>query len=276
MNRRRHVRLCLGYLAGGVVVTVLVAWGCALFSSLTETAQGRVIVRFDRPAIFPWMDAQGQRPMIYREAQGFGLRAVANIHNTSFVNQYYAPVLDEREEDDAPNWVMPHSHQLRQDTHYSTAVGWPMLCLSAQCVQSPNLTWWFVEAFESDPVRISKIQALPQRVRGQYNHMTDWRNAIVVREQQGPFTARVLPYRPIVTGLIVNVLFWALILLLLHQGLTFAAYHVRRRRGLCPVCGYDLRGGAGVDAGCPECGWHREMAQSLASRYAAGNQDRVG
>ena len=31
---------------------------------------------------------------------------------------------------------------------------------------------------------------------------------------------------------------------------------VRRGRGCCPECGYDLRGD--LEAGCPECGWRRE------------------
>ena len=30
----------------------------------------------------------------------------------------------------------------------------------------------------------------------------------------------------------------------------------RMRRGLCPLCNYDLRGD--LAAGCPECGWNRE------------------
>ncbi len=31
---------------------------------------------------------------------------------------------------------------------------------------------------------------------------------------------------------------------------------IRRKRGHCPKCGYDLRGE--LDAGCPECGWRRD------------------
>ncbi len=30
---------------------------------------------------------------------------------------------------------------------------------------------------------------------------------------------------------------------------------VRRRRGCCPCCGYDIKGQA--DKGCSECGWRR-------------------
>ena len=31
---------------------------------------------------------------------------------------------------------------------------------------------------------------------------------------------------------------------------------VRRKRGHCIKCGYDLRGD--LERGCPECGWRRE------------------
>ena len=34
--------------------------------------------------------------------------------------------------------------------------------------------------------------------------------------------------------------------------------HLRRKRGLCVACGYDLRGD--LEHGCPECGWQREAA----------------
>ena len=34
----------------------------------------------------------------------------------------------------------------------------------------------------------------------------------------------------------------------------------RRRRGACPACGYDLRGGG---TRCPECGWEREASGSI-------------
>ncbi len=37
---------------------------------------------------------------------------------------------------------------------------------------------------------------------------------------------------------------------------------LRRRRGHCISCGYDLRGDP--DTGCPECGWNRETAEKVA------------
>jgi hypothetical protein len=61
-----------------------------------------------------------------------------------------------------------------------------------------------------------------------------------------------LPYEPIWPGLLANATFYGglLALVLLAPGQIRRA--LRRRRGACMRCGYDLRGGA--HAGCPECG----------------------
>lgn len=68
--------------------------------------------------------------------------------------------------------------------------------------------------------------------------------------------------RVILPGLIGNtVLFasaWA-------GGLSFlraARRAQRRKRGLCPMCAYDLRGL--TERGCPECGWERKHTATLA------------
>ena len=73
---------------------------------------------------------------------------------------------------------------------------------------------------------------------------------------------RLLPLRPMWPGFAINMLLYALIAWLLIRG-PFVARHysrreIRRRRGRCLKCGYDLRGD--YDAGCPECGWNREKA----------------
>jgi hypothetical protein len=66
---------------------------------------------------------------------------------------------------------------------------------------------------------------------------------------------RLLPVRPEWTGLLLDTVFYALILS------TFAFYgplrrHRRTRRGRCARCAYDLAGD--LEAGCPECGWRRD------------------
>ncbi len=58
----------------------------------------------------------------------------------------------------------------------------------------------------------------------------------------------MLPLAIIVPGFAANTLFYAA---------PFATRRlIRRKRGLCVACGYDLRGN--LSAGCPECGWRRE------------------
>lgn len=67
---------------------------------------------------------------------------------------------------------------------------------------------------------------------------------------------RALPLRPLWPGFAINAIFYAALLWLLFFGSLTARRIIRRKRGLCVACGYDLRGD--LDGGCPECGWRRE------------------
>jgi hypothetical protein len=73
---------------------------------------------------------------------------------------------------------------------------------------------------------------------------------------------RALPISSIWPGFAINTAFYAAILWLLFAA-PFAIRKWRRiKRGLCPKCGYDLRGGVGAtdSAVCPECGHPVETA----------------
>ena len=61
-----------------------------------------------------------------------------------------------------------------------------------------------------------------------------------------------LPLRPIWSGFAVNTVFYAALLWLPIRGPFVLRRHIRRKRGLCVSCGYDLRH-ADHEA-CPECG----------------------
>ena len=68
----------------------------------------------------------------------------------------------------------------------------------------------------------------------------------------GPRSFKKLPGRPIWPGFLFNTLFYAAILWLVIPGPFALRRLIRRRRGLCPACGYDLR--HGEHEACPECG----------------------
>ncbi len=70
-----------------------------------------------------------------------------------------------------------------------------------------------------------------------------------------PFAVRpsnVLPARPIWPAFAINTLFDAALLWLLIPGPFALRRLIRRRRGLCPACAYDLR--HAEHEACPECG----------------------
>ena len=87
--------------------------------------------------------------------------------------------------------------------------------------------------------------------------MITWRAAIAIGDGSShPSVRSALPVRPLWTGLIANTFFYTVILWLLTLGPFTARRLVRRKRGHCVKCGYDLRGE--FSAGCSECGWRRE------------------
>ena len=68
-----------------------------------------------------------------------------------------------------------------------------------------------------------------------------------------------IPLLPIWPGFVINTIFYAAILWLLTLGPFTARRMIRRKRGHCIKCGYDLRGTSG--AVCPECG--KELCEEV-------------
>jgi len=63
---------------------------------------------------------------------------------------------------------------------------------------------------------------------------------------------KVIPLRPIWTGVVLNALFWGAMLAGIRHGFRFSRRAIRRHRGLCPQCAYIIdEAGSGY---CPECG----------------------
>ncbi|MCH8823743.1 MAG: hypothetical protein IH984_09580 [Planctomycetes bacterium] len=67
-----------------------------------------------------------------------------------------------------------------------------------------------------------------------------------------PLPYKMLPIRPIIPGFVANMLLYAATLWLLLVAPWQLRRTIRRKRGLCIQCGYDLRGTDHIV--CPECG----------------------
>ncbi len=94
-----------------------------------------------------------------------------------------------------------------------------------------------------------------EEVMSQGTMSKDYTRAIGLLPAAGPLrlvTEPIVPLRPVWPGFAVNTLFYAAILWLAIPGPFALRRHIRRRRGLCITCGYDIRH-ADHDA-CPECG----------------------
>ena len=63
---------------------------------------------------------------------------------------------------------------------------------------------------------------------------------------------RALPYQPVWSGIVINTIFYAATLWFLSIGPFEVRRMIRRKRGHCIKCGYDLRGAE--HEVCPECG----------------------
>ncbi|MGP1310882.1 MAG: hypothetical protein ACTS27_11860 [Phycisphaerales bacterium] len=70
----------------------------------------------------------------------------------------------------------------------------------------------------------------------------------------------VLPIRPVITGAVINTIVYASFPWLLFYGVPIGRVLLRRKKGRCTMCGYDL--GHDYAAGCPECGWNRQDTHS--------------
>lgn len=117
--------------------------------------------------------------------------------------------------------------------------GFPARCLVAE-------RRWDSEAGELSATAWRAGVALPSRLRP-WQHNPSRYNSI-------------LPLRPLAAGLAINTLAWGGALWLLLSGARLTRRAWRRRRGMCPTCGYPKPNDpAPGPVTCPECGavWQR-------------------
>jgi hypothetical protein len=127
-----------------------------------------------------------------------------------------------------PPPVVPRPGQYNRMEADFLLVGWPQPCLMSRSVSNKPGYGTGVLATWDDAI------AIDPGVPGD------------------PFTARILPIRPLVGGLVTNILLFTAAWTVLFIGGRSGVRWSRRRRGLCPWCRYRLR--ESRSRTCPECG----------------------
>jgi hypothetical protein len=210
----------------GAVTTVAVAW---LIASVVDPIEPSAINVYSLALDIPGQPGAGRSTTPY-------LVFRTDLFGTSIIS-----LMEEQEEDvltamrgwpsvtvinqSPPSWVYP---PFRQEAVGTVARGWPCLALRHAF-------------FESHGVTIS-----PWEVR----------DGILVSPEPDPMLLWALPLRPIWFGIVIDTLFYAAIWGGVWFGFVAGKRAIRRKRGRCPMCGYDLR--RALEKGCSECGWQRE------------------
>ncbi len=226
----------LVFLLLGTIVNVAVAWGCSGIGPLPQSGDplGRWSVHTQ--ADLAWLERRGWKPMtgawkgdvhhqsLRSSTVEYGLYSEIGIPTAG----RFIGVL--------PQWTFA----------VWVRAGWPMQSLSGERFDRRALSRNSIPSVPGFSIGLAppaiadqdceEVWAVPAR----FNVMS--------RADR----ARVLPLRPIWPGFAINTVFYAAILWMLFAAPFALRRRLRIKRGLCPACGYDLRGsGASV---CPECG----------------------
>ena len=225
--KRRLFKLVL-FLVLGAIINVAVAWGCGIFAVQVPGGAGRFTTWTVWETVHPtrrdleWLNRSGWQPRpededftwktASREISGFGL-----TRKGFFDDQTFKPGRSGRM-NCSPLFV------IRDRT------GWPFRCLQAE-------KWLVNDSSGRQYQTRYAVATVPVSYQWSAWRITDTRPLAVL---------------PIWPGFAINTIFYAVILWLLTLGPFTARRIIRRRRGLCINCGYDLRGAE--HEACPECG----------------------
>ena len=233
--KRRLLKLVV-FLLLGAIVNVAVAWGSLYWPYLYHTAPNQQIGHtLNGPGFSDWY-------VYTSSSSGFG-KATSRWLNGIFT---FKGVSDrDPAESVLPDWAgfaypngtyPPNIYVIR----IVDARGWPFLAFwSGREVDGSSPAG----ATVGNSISITNGYLLPGERNMPYSHYSD---------------ARILPFAPIWTGVAINTISYAVLLWMLWLSPSVVRHHIRRTRGLCVKCGYDLRGTSGGGGGCPECGWRRE------------------
>jgi hypothetical protein len=211
--KRPRPRLALKLAAcalAGAVMTVAVAWGCAVWAPVQSS--------FRTDGSWPWPRAVpvGWPAKAHRFAHA--------LPGMLSADQYWTTSTDVGE---------AASHIWGVSIY---RMGWPWHSMTYEVFASTpaaSVHDWDVAAIE-----------VPRRIH------------------RRKYARRFLPYRLLWPGFALNTAFYGAIVSALWSAPALIRRRVRKHRGHCPTCNYDLRGSTGGTDPCPECG-------SLTSRPSA-------
>ena len=221
--KRRLFKLAL-FLTFGAIVNVAVAWGilaATVWLNSTEEPEQQV-------GFWPPDNPEWEIEMLkYKGHAAFVCTDFSRSHSEIF----FRPIREW-----LPSWALCRSESpatVRGTGLVEQAAGWPLLALHSP-YRWTLMPKWTVKAELLGP-------------------------GIVVSTERKHYIMGlpfVLPLLIIWPGFAINTVFYAAILWLLTLGPFTARRIIRRKRGRCIKCGYDLRDD--FSSGCSECGWGRE------------------
>ena len=226
--KRRLFKLIL-FLLLGAIVNVAVAWGCSYWTDRSIETLGT-----DEQLPFHWKD---EEVIFWGRTYVRPGRIVVHHDQT---NNWYPPsewrwpTTNTR----PPAWsvastVYSYPQTLEKDLDQGQlpllelAFGWPSCAMYYRCELSSNYAI--------------------ARIRNGLDYSPEGYSLLKSSE-----LPHVWPLRPIWRGFVANALLYGFVLWALNFGASTARRMIRRKRGHCTKCGYDLRGAE--HEVCPECG----------------------
>lgn len=234
---KRHLIKFVLFLFLGTAISVAVAWGCAIW----PYHGGIFLGRDSWPGSdYELISPEGFQTNIWKRTGELRISQTrVMIPMLTGIRLLPLPqrINDSQYRDLLPDWSAFAAPAVlgRSDARFfvEQAAGWPLLCL--------RLT---SSKFFGDG-RASRYSKMRGRLELPWFE-PPWRNTV--------------PYQPIWPGFVINTIFYAAILWLLSLGPFTARRMIRRKRGRCIKCGYDLRATSG--GSCPECGWKHPRRQT--------------
>jgi len=231
-NLSRWLSSCIVAVISGAVLTLAVSLWCAFHATATSGREESIYFHRDGEVIAMKICEDGGKSITYWETLDIRLRAqlheYSTLPNFGFVSECSPPAWSIARTFPHAQ-LMPSAGATRVTGAGEVAVGWPFRALRCAQLRIANAL----------PLQHSPILGrFPTREIGEP----------VISLEEAP-----IPAGPIWSGLLLNTAIYGMATFLLTLLLSRARAARRRRRGLCPLCAYNL---AATLPGtpCPECG----------------------